>query len=51
MAGNERKLGVAYIVNQRGKIYQKNLGERTADLATEINEYNPDETWKPAEGE
>ena len=40
---------MTFIVNQQGKIYQKNLGEKTADLAPKIKEYNPDETWKPAE--
>ena len=41
---------MTFIVNQQGKVYQKNLGEKTEALAQEIEEYNPDETWKPAEG-
>jgi hypothetical protein len=40
---------MTFIVNQQGKVYQKNLGEKTDELAKEIEEYNPDETWKPAE--
>ena len=40
---------MTFIVNQRGKVYQKNLGEKTEELAKAIDEYNPDDTWKPAE--
>ncbi len=40
---------MTFIVNQHGQVYQKNLGEKTTELANEITEYNPDETWKPAE--
>ena len=35
------------IVNQQGKVYQKNLGEKSAELAEDIKEYDPDETWEP----
>jgi len=47
------KSGVmTFIVNQDGKIYQSNLGERTAKLAGALTEYNPDSTWTlvPDEG-
>jgi hypothetical protein len=37
------------IVNQQGKVYEKNLGEKTTELAGKIEEYDPDGTWKPAE--
>ncbi len=40
---------MTFLVNQQGKVYQKNLGARTAELAEKLDEYNPDETWKPAE--
>lgn len=40
---------MTFIVNQQGKVYQKNLGEKTAELAGKIDEYNPDGTWKTAE--
>ena len=40
---------MTFIVNQQGKVYQKNLGQKTAELAKEIEEYNPDDTWKAAE--
>lgn len=36
---------MTFIVNQRGKVYQKNLGEKTAKLAADMTEYNPDDTW------
>jgi hypothetical protein len=36
---------MTFIVNQDGKVYQKNLGEETATSAKTITEYNPDSTW------
>jgi hypothetical protein len=36
---------MTFIVNQQGQVFQKNLGEKTADLAGAIKEYNPDSTW------
>jgi len=42
-----RSSGVmTFIVNQDGKIYQKDLGEKTEELASQISEYNPDKTWQ-----
>jgi Protein of unknown function (DUF2950) len=32
-----------FIINQRGVVYQKDLGENTLDLAGAMN---PDSTWK-----
>ena len=40
---------MTFVVNQQGKVYQKNLGERTADLAPRIDAYDPDTTWQAAE--
>ena len=37
---------MTFIVNQQGKVYQKDLGADTVNLAARITEYNPDETWK-----
>ena len=43
-----RNSGVmTFIVNQQGQIYQKDLGEQTADLAKAMTGFNPDKTWKP----
>ena len=36
---------MTFIANQDGKVYQKNLGENTRELAKAITEYNPDSTW------
>jgi type II secretory pathway pseudopilin PulG len=42
-----RKSGVmAFIVNQDGVIYEKDLGEETVKVASQINEYNPDSSWR-----
>lgn len=36
---------MTFIINQHGMVYQKDLGDTTADLAAAITEYNPDSTW------
>lgn len=36
---------MTFIVNQEGKIYQKDLGSDTIELARQMTEYNPDSTW------
>jgi len=36
---------MTFIINQRGIVYQKDLGDNTLDLAAAITEYNPDKTW------
>jgi Protein of unknown function (DUF2950) len=37
---------MTFIINQNGIVYQKDLGEKTSELAGAITEYNPDSTWK-----
>ena len=37
---------MTFIVNQRGRVYQKDLGPKTATLAKKMDAYNPDLTWK-----
>jgi hypothetical protein len=45
-----RSSGVmTFIVNQTGVIYQKDLGDETAEVASATTVYAPDETWKKAE--
>jgi hypothetical protein len=39
---------MTFIVNQTGKVWQKNLGAKTATLAASMTAYDPDPTWKPA---
>ena len=36
---------MTFIVNQQGRVYQKDLGPRTAKIASAMQEYNPDSTW------
>ena len=38
---------MTFMVNQRGKVYQKNLGPKTESIASHITSYDPDDTWKP----
>jgi hypothetical protein len=42
---------MTFIVNQQGRVYQKNLGPNTAKLAEGMTEYNPDPTWRLVETE
>jgi hypothetical protein len=36
---------MTFIINQRGVVYQKDLGENTTALAEAITEFNPDSSW------
>src|SRR5271170_219485 len=36
---------MTFVISQRGVVYQKDLGEKTSDLAAAMTEYNPDSTW------
>jgi hypothetical protein len=40
---------MTFIVNQQGRVYQKNLGPKTTKLAAAITEYDPDPSWKLVE--
>jgi hypothetical protein len=43
---------MTFIVNQDGKVFQRNLGEKTSRIAGAMKEYNPDSEWTlvPDEG-
>ena len=36
---------MTFIVNQQGKVYQKNLGSNTPSRAKAMTTYDPDQTW------
>jgi hypothetical protein len=36
---------MTFIVNQQGRVHQKNLGPQTAKIARAITTYDPDDTW------
>jgi hypothetical protein len=40
---------MTFMINQQGRVYQKNLGPNTAKLASAMTEYDPDPTWKLVE--
>jgi hypothetical protein len=42
---------MSFLVNHQGKIYQRDLGPKTTDLAAAIKDYNPDGSWFPVEAE
>jgi hypothetical protein len=37
---------MTFIVNQQGRVYEQNLGPRTAELAPAITDYDPGPDWK-----
>jgi hypothetical protein len=39
---------MTFIVGKDGIVYQKDLGEKTADIAVALVEYNPGDGWNPA---
>ncbi len=38
---------MSFIVNQQGRVYEKDLGANTATVAVAMSAYDPDPTWKP----
>jgi len=40
---------MTFIVSQDGKVYEKNLGEKTEELAAKIVSFNPEAGWKAVE--
>jgi hypothetical protein len=37
---------MTFIINQQGRVYEKNLGANTEKIARSMTEYDPDATWK-----
>jgi hypothetical protein len=37
---------MTFIVNQQGRVYQKNLGPKTGHFARAITQYDPDSSWQ-----
>ena len=42
---------MTFLVNEKGAVYQKDLGKQTAALAKAMKEYNPDSSWQKPEDE
>jgi hypothetical protein len=40
---------MTFVINQQGRVYQKDLGADTATLTSSMTEYNPDPSWKLVE--
>jgi hypothetical protein len=40
---------MTFIVNQQGRVYQKDLGERTAKIVQKMRAYDPDPSWRLSE--
>jgi hypothetical protein len=39
---------MTFIVNQEGKVYEANLGPKTASISLKMTAYDPNSDWKPA---
>jgi len=39
---------MTFLVNQQGRVYQKDLGSKTDKIASSMKSYDPDPTWKPS---
>lgn len=39
---------MTFVIGKDGTVYQKDLGEKTVDLAAAMPEYNPGDGWVPA---
>jgi hypothetical protein len=42
---------MTFIVNQDGKVFERNFDEKTSRIAGTMKEYNPDSEWTPVEDE
>jgi hypothetical protein len=42
---------MTFIVNQEGKVYQKNLGSSSFDIAQDMTTYAPNDTWTPIQAD
>jgi hypothetical protein len=42
---------MTFIVNQDGKVYQRNLGEKTLQIASAMRVYDPDSAWQLVQDE
>jgi hypothetical protein len=40
---------MTFIVNQSGRLFEKDLGEDTVALAHAMPSFDPDDTWKPVQ--
>lgn len=40
---------MSFAISQDGIVFEKNLGEKTTDLAKAITAFNPEDDWKPVE--
>jgi hypothetical protein len=38
---------MTFIINQDGVLLQKDLGKTSTEIATAMNEFDPDNTWTP----
>jgi len=42
---------MTFIVNQNGKVYERNLGEKSADTGAAMTEFNPGQGWSVVAGD
>lgn len=39
---------MTFVVNQNGIVFEKDLGAKTAEIASSMKEYDPDASWQPS---
>ncbi len=39
---------MTFVVNQNGIVFEKDLGAKTAEIASSMKEYDPDTSWQPS---
>jgi hypothetical protein len=39
---------MTFVVNQQGRVYQKDLGPKTGKIASSMKVYEPDKSWSPS---
>jgi hypothetical protein len=44
-----RRHNVTFVVKQLGILFQKDLGQKTVEIAAAMTKYDPDESWQPVE--
>jgi hypothetical protein len=37
---------MSFIINQQGRVFQRDLGEKTAEIAASMDSYDPDASWQ-----
>jgi hypothetical protein len=42
---------MSFMISHDGKLYEKDLGEKSAEVVEHMTTFNPDSSWKPVSAE